>query len=210
MINMIFDMDGCVIDSSEVQKAAFFGSYQEIVGDDKCPSYEEYIKFTGDSIDNVLAKLNLPAEMATPFRRISSQSVDKVIVNWDVINYVRHVRSLGAKTAICTGKDRYRTIDILEHYKIKDCFDVLVCADDVVETKPSPIPVLKALDGLKCSEKEAIVIGDGYSDILSAKAAGVKSVLTLWFGDNGVPRVADYIAKSVEDLESIATSLMHC
>ena len=41
---LIFDLDGCLIDSSEVQKAAFFGSYKEVVGDDHCPSYEEYIK----------------------------------------------------------------------------------------------------------------------------------------------------------------------
>ena len=29
---LIFDLDGCLIDSSKVQKAAFFGSYKEIVG----------------------------------------------------------------------------------------------------------------------------------------------------------------------------------
>ena len=37
-LNLIFDLDGCLIDSKEVQKMAFFGSYQEIVGDDQCPS----------------------------------------------------------------------------------------------------------------------------------------------------------------------------
>ena len=83
--SLIFDFDGCVIDSSEVQRLALAGSYQEVVGDANCPSYEEYIKYTGDSVDNVLRKLNLPLEMATPFRRISSELVDKIIVNWDVI-----------------------------------------------------------------------------------------------------------------------------
>lgn len=51
---LIFDLDGCLIDSSEVQKAAFFGSYKEVVGDDHCPSYEEYIKHTGDSVNGML------------------------------------------------------------------------------------------------------------------------------------------------------------
>ena len=40
-LNLIFDLDGCLIDSKEVQKMAFFGSYQEIVGDDQCPSFEK-------------------------------------------------------------------------------------------------------------------------------------------------------------------------
>ena len=75
---LIFDLDGCLIDSSEVQKAAFFGSYKEIVGDDHCPSYEEYIKHTGDSVDGMFKKMGLPAAMAASFRRISSESYQQI------------------------------------------------------------------------------------------------------------------------------------
>ena len=82
---LIFDLDGCLIDSSEVQKAAFFGSYKEVVGDDHCPSYEEYIKHTGDSVNGMLKKMGLPAAMAASFRRISSESVDKILVNWEAM-----------------------------------------------------------------------------------------------------------------------------
>ena len=52
-----------------------------------------------------------------------------------------------------------------------------------------------------------IVIGDGYNDILSAKNAGVKSVLTLWYGDEGVPREADYLVKNVRELRELLEML---
>lgn len=203
MMNLIFDLDGCLVDSSEVQKAAFFESYAEVVGDDNCPKWEEYIKYTGTSVDNVMKKLNLPAEMATAFRRISRASVDKIRVNWDAINLIKDARKHGSKIAIVTGKDHDRTEDILKYYGIGELFDVLVCADDTSESKPSPIPVLKALELLKAEAKDAIMIGDGYSDILSARGAGVKSILTLWYGDEGVPREADYVVESVEELKGL-------
>lgn len=202
-VDLIFDLDGCLIDSKQVQKAAFFGSYAEVVGDDKCPTYEEYIKHTGDSVDNVLRKMGLPAAMAAPYRRISSEAIDKIIVNWEAMELIREMREKGIKIAIVTGKDHDRTVDILKYYKIDHLFDVLICADDVTEPKPSSMPVLAAIEALGTTREKSIVIGDGYNDILSARRARVKSVLTLWYGDEGVPREADFVVFSVEQLKKI-------
>ncbi len=202
-LNLVFDLDGCLIDSSEVQKAAFFGSYEEIVGDNNCPSYEEYIKHTGDSVDGMLKKMGLPAAMAASFRRISSDSVDKIKVNWEAIHMIRELREKGCKVAICTGKDHYRTVDILKYYHIDDLFDVLICADDVSEPKPSAMPILEAIKQLGSAKEDTIMIGDGYNDILSARNAGVRSVLTLWYGDEGVPKEADSVVDSVKELREV-------
>lgn len=206
-LKLIFDLDGCLIDSSEVQKAAFFGSYQEIVGDDKCPAYEEYIKHTGDSVDGMLKKMGLPASMAVPFRRISRESVDKIKVNWEAMQLIRQLREEGCKAAICTGKDHDRTVDILQYYHIDDLFDVLVCADDVAEPKPSAMPILEAIRQLGCTKEDAIMVGDGYNDIKSAQNAGVQSILTLWYGDAGVQRDADFYVHNVDELRKILGNL---
>jgi len=207
-MNLIFDLDGCLIDSSEVQRAAFFGAYKEVVGDENCPSYEEYLKHTGDSVDNVMKKLKLPKEMAKVFRTISSNSVDRIRVNWEAIELIRKLRDVGCRIAICTGKDHYRTVDILNYYNISSLFDALICADDVREPKPNPEPILKALAELGCTKDSALVIGDGYNDILSAQSAGVKSILTTWYGDVGVPRESDYICSSVDELKKVLRRLL--
>lgn len=205
---LIFDLDGCLIDSKDVQKAAFAGSYNIVVGDDNCPSYEEYIKHTGDSIDNVLVKMGLPIEMADPFRKMSRELVHKINVNWEAIKLIEHYRDRGVKISICTGKDHDRTEEILKHYGIFLLFDVLVCADDVKEPKPSPEPVQQAVEKMKTTKDSVVLIGDGFNDIISAKNAGVKSILTLWYGDVGVSRDSDYVVNSVKELEGVLDALL--
>lgn len=203
MFNLIFDMDGCLIDSIEVQKTAFYGSYEEIVGDENCPDFSEYMKHTGDSLPNILTKIGLPIEMAEPYRRISCQAIDKIIVNSDCIELIKDLREKGSKIAICTGKDHYRAADILRYYGIDNLFDVLISSDDVSEPKPSAIPVLAAIESMEVNKDTCIVIGDGYNDILSAHNAGVPCILTLWYGDEGVPREAEYTVSTVDELRKI-------
>lgn len=204
---LIFDLDGCLIDSSEVQKKAFFGSYDEVVGDNKCPSYEEYIKHTGDSVENVMLKLNLPIEMAKPFRRISNELIDAIQVNWEAIELIRDLRLNANKIAICTGKDRDRTDRILRHFRVQDCFDALVCGDDGVAPKPSPQPIITAMYLMQTHNANSVMIGDGFNDIISAKKANVRSILTVWYGDVGVPKEADYEVDSVEELRNTLNNL---
>lgn len=200
--NLVFDFDGVLINSIEVQKSAYYGSYREVVGDDKCPPFSEYLKHTGDSLPNIFKKMGLPVEMAGPYRRISVSAVDKIILNIEGINLITEFKSYGAKCAICTGKDHYRTVDILKHFGIEKLFDAIICSDDVTEPKPSPVPVLKAIEvmGDSALPENTIVIGDGLYDIVSAKSAGCRSVLTLWYGDEGVERIADYTVASVSEL----------
>ena len=207
VMNLIFDLDGCLIDSKEVQRSAYYGSYAEIVGDDNCPPFAEYLKHTGDSLPNIFRKMGLPVELADPYRRISNAAVGKIIVNHECIALVRKMKAAGSKVAICTGKDHYRTVDILKYHHIEDCFDVIVASDDVSEPKPSAMPVLKAISELSVDKDSCILIGDGYNDIISAKAAGVEVVLTLWYGDEGVPREADHTVDSVDELAKLLEEL---
>jgi len=206
---LIFDLDGCLIDSKEVQKKAFFNSYKIVCGDNNCPSYREYIKYTGNSIDNVFRQMGLPAEMAFFYRKISRESVAEVSVNWEAIKFIEYCREMGLKISICTGKDHDRTEELLNYHGILHLFDALVCADDVEYPKPSAEPILEAMKMMNIQSQESVImIGDGYNDILSAKNAGIRSVLTLWYGDEGVQREADYMVMSVEELKGIVEFLI--
>ena len=154
-----------------------------------------------------MIKMGLPVEMVEPYRRISSESIDKIIVNTEAIDMIQRFRDEGCKVAICTGKDHYRADEILKYYNIENYFDALVSSDDVSEPKPSAIPILACIEAMGVTKENVIVIGDGYNDILSAKNAGVKSVLTLWYGDEGVPREADYLVKNVRELRELLEML---
>lgn len=200
---LIFDLDGCLIDSKDVQKKALFESYSAVVGDDKCPSYKEYIKYTGDSIDNVLKKMGLPEEMAPIYREVSRNSIDMVKVNWELIELIRFCRSNEFLIAISTGKDHDRAVEILTHSKIQGLFDSVIGADDVLNPKPSPDSVILVLEKLGVEKSGAVMIGDGQNDILCAQSASVRSILTQWYECNHNITGADYTVYSVSELYEV-------
>ena len=209
-INLIFDLDGVIINSIKVQETAYYGSFNEVVGNDGCPPFCEYIKYTGDSLFNIFKKLGLPAEMIEPYRRISREAIDKIIINEELINVIKELRKYGVKCGICTGKDRERTVEILKFFNIYDLFESIVCSDDVKEPKPSAVPILRSVEnmGNDVDINDHIVIGDGYYDILSARNAGCRAILTLWYGDDGVPREADHTVETVTELYDLLLDLM--
>lgn len=68
----------------------------------------------------------------------------------------------------------------LERLGIFDIFDLIVGWEDVQESKPSPAPILFALDKLKAEKGDAIMVGDSHVDIRAAKNAGVASAGATW------------------------------
>lgn len=208
--HFIFDFDGVLIDSEKVQEYAFYESYKEIVGDGNCPDFSEFMKHTGDSLQNIFSKMNLPVQMAEPYSRISSRAVDQIVVNEALVNFLIQLKATyeNVRFAICTGKDHKRTHEILKHFGLDQLFDAVVCSDDVREPKPSSEPTIAAMKCIGGNSENTILIGDGKNDILSARAAGIPSVLTLWYGDYHVPRIADYVSEDIDDFKKIIDGWM--
>ena len=44
---IIFDFDGVIIDSTDVQREALLGSYEAVVGDKNLPSCDEFFHIVG-------------------------------------------------------------------------------------------------------------------------------------------------------------------
>lgn len=199
---IIFDVDGCLIDSLEVQKAAFNYSYNKVVSDGKTPPFDDFIKHSGDSLINIFKKLNLPLQMADEFRKISVELVDKVIVNKQLIEVISALRKKNIKIGICSGKDKKRIIQILKYYNIENLFDVIVGSDEVDNPKPHPEPLLKCIELLNDSyitHENTLFIGDALNDALCAKKADIISVICTWFGGKKLG-IEDFVVHNPSEL----------
>lgn len=76
----------------------------------------------------------------------------------------------------------------------------MICADDVINGKPSPEPYLKGAELLGFAAKECIVIEDAPAGIRSAHAAGMRSIAVLTTYPEQELRQADIVVRSLLDL----------
>ena len=105
---------------------------------------------------------------------------------------------------LVTTRSREEVLAFLAQYNLEHVFSVLVTRESVEHFKPSPEPILKALEWLDVPPEKAIFVGDTSVDILSAKAANVFAVGVLCgFGDEEDMRDADLVLHSTSDLQEI-------
>ena len=97
-----------------------------------------------------------------------------------VVERIRDIRARGIRTGLVTSKNRSGALRGLGLCHPETLMDALVCADDVVNPKPHPEPVQKALALLAADPANTVYIGDSVHDMRSGRAAGVKTAAVLW------------------------------
>ncbi|RSN35595.1 phosphoglycolate phosphatase [Amycolatopsis sp. WAC 01416] len=176
---VIFDLDGVLVDSHEVMGRAFAAAYAEVVGTGPAP-FAEYQRYQGLYFPEIMRRMRLPLEMEEPFVRESYRLADQVPVVNGVADLLRTLRTRGFRLAVATGKAGPRARSLLTTLDLIQHFDHVVGSDEVVNAKPAPDIVLRALSLLDAEPDAAIMIGDAPADIRSAQGAGVTSVAATW------------------------------
>ena len=77
------------------------------------------------------------------------------------------------KTALATSAKKDRVKSQVNHAKINNLFDAIVCADDIVNSKPNPEIFLKAAEKVNVKPENCIVIEDSEAGIRAAFNAGM-------------------------------------
>jgi len=206
--NIIFDFDGVIIDSHDVQIKALTESFKAICGEG-VPSYDNFFMLSGDSLKNIFTQLGLPLEMIPVYQKISRENIGLIKIHEGMLELLKKLNEVGYFCALCTGKDRSRTIEILKHFNIEQYFKIVVCSDDVTNPKPHPESLFLIMEKLGASPEDTVMVGDGINDILAAKNANIASIAVTW-GDVGKKELkecgANYLIDSFDDLNKIFLS----
>lgn len=177
---VIFDVDGVLVDSLEanvaiVQKLLVAAGYPE-------PTRDQVLQYHHVPILITFQKL---AGTADPIEIARAKSLIEGGLNKEVRNLIRFPEKLDEdlrklhkkyKLAIVTSRLRAGMEEIFSLRQMAHLFDVVVTYEDIKNPKPHPEPLLLASRKLGISPKEAIYIGDGPSDIESARDAGMLSI----------------------------------
>ena len=180
---VLFDLDGTLIDSVRL----ILDSYHHTLATHGLPprSDEEWLAGVGTPLTVQFADWRddpetLQALIAT-YREYNLKHHDRMVTVYPgVVEAVRALKEDGIATGLVTSKNRTGALRGLTLVQLEALMDVLVCADEVENPKPHPEPVEKAVRLLSADPRATVYVGDSVHDMLSGRAAGVRTAAVLW------------------------------
>jgi len=180
---VLFDLDGTLIDSVRL----ILDSYHHTLATHGLPprSDDEWLAGVGTPLTVQFADWRddpetLQALIAT-YREYNLKHHDRMVTVYPgVVEVVRALKADGVATGLVTSKNRVGALRGLTLVQLEALMDVLVCADEVENPKPHPEPVEKAVRLLSADPRATVYVGDSVHDMLSGRAAGVRTAAVLW------------------------------
>ncbi|BBG64878.1 phosphoglycolate phosphatase [Hydrogenimonas sp.] len=185
-VTILFDLDGTLIDSTEAILESFYTAFGEFGGEN--PERDRIERLIGHPLDRMFASLGVESEYIDAHveaykRHYRKVSREKTTLLPGAAEAVRRAYDFALLGVVTTKTGRY-SVELLEHMGLMSSFDVLIGREDVVNPKPHPEPILKALDALGRSTENCWMVGDTLMDVDAARAAGVKPfALTCGYAD---------------------------
>ena len=174
---VIYDCDGVLLDTLE-SNYIFYNSVMEYLGRphlDRADIKAQRVLHTY-SFHNVMEYF-----FAGDERRDEAWAFAKTIHYQDLAPFMRMEEGLietldrlkpSVSLAVCTNRATSMEM-IIEDFGLSGYFSCVMTASQVTNPKPHPEPLLKVLDHYGIEPGEALFVGDGEVDMLSARDAGV-------------------------------------
>jgi HAD superfamily hydrolase (TIGR01549 family) len=123
-----------------------------------------------------------------------------------VLEALSDLNNIKLKVGLCTINSEKATNYILKRFRIAEFFDAVTSRDSVKYVKPSVEHLETTLKALEVKSEEAIVVGDGISDIKCARelktiAVGLPSGVSS--SKELISAGANYLITSITDLPTL-------
>lgn len=180
---LLFDLDGTLIDSVQL----ILDSYHHTLRVHGIPARtdDDWLRGVGTPLRVQFAEWDdgsgFIEDLVATYREYNLANHDRMVTVYDgIADMLRTVRDAGYRTALVTSKNRQGAMRGLDLTGLTPYIEELVCADDVVNPKPHPEPVEKALRLLGGGADRALFLGDSIHDMNAGRAAGVHTGAVLW------------------------------
>jgi HAD superfamily hydrolase (TIGR01509 family) len=176
----VFDLDGTIIDSDASMAFAFEKAFRKIYPETRSVPLRELRLRQGMPFPEIALELGWSQDLSIAFKEESLGQIDKVHLfpHIDVVLDVIH--SMNLRLSILTGKDRQRTLALLEHFSLSRFFTVIVCGDDPFPGKPCPDGLNHIIEAIGCRRERCIFFGDAPNDLAAARRAEVDFIGVRW------------------------------
>ena len=179
----LFDFDGTLVDSLDSLIDVFVLSFKAI---DVDIDESNVLRYTRIPIEETYEEVHAPMSRVDEFIKAiryylnSEEVLKKTKIYPETKKIINELHDKGVKFGIVTSNNEKHVIDVLKLFDIPPMwFTIIVDSDRVKETKPSPKPILYALEELGYLDKreKVVYVGDAINDVISANSANVDAVL---------------------------------
>lgn len=175
---IITDFDGTLVDTMMANYYAYSEAF-EMNG--LSLSEEEYKERYGMRFDDLCKSLNInDDEVKRNIKELKSKLYpkyfNKIRVNNELLSFIILCKNQGMKTCIASTASKNNLYGVLNHFKLRDYFDVIITGEDVKYGKPNPEVYYKSINALNCSSEDAIVFEDSNIGCEAAENAGISYI----------------------------------
>lgn len=175
----IFDMDGTLVDSECVSKAAWHRTSELMGADIPQTMIRSFIGRNAASVEGELAEQLGGIDRAHEAFRIHNECFDRLsdtmlALKPSARESIDDLRSAGCHIALATSTGRVRALARLARFELQDAFDSITCGDDGIKNgKPAPDIFLLAADRLGVEPAACAVVEDSFNGVRAGHAAGM-------------------------------------
>jgi pyrophosphatase PpaX len=203
---VLFDLDGTLVDSGAMILASFQHATRTVLSRE-IPEHELLSAVGGPGLREQMEAID-PARVEELIEVYSAHNAglhDELEPCAGILDALERLSAEGRRLAVVTAKRRTTLALAFEVLpELRRFFDVTVGAEDTTRHKPSPEPLLLALERLGATADDAVYVGDSPFDIQAAKAAQVGSVAVTWGRIHSRARLEreepDAVVDTVEEL----------
>lgn len=180
----LFDLDGTLTDSGQGIINSLKATFPLV--DWPVPPPDVLKKFIGPPLFNCLKReTNMPDEKADRFvtlyrKRYTERGAFENSVYPGILRLLEDLRGAGMKLAVATSKPVTPAKIVLDYFDLTRRFDTIAAEDDSEHGGGKEWLIRNALEELKLSPEEAVMIGDTKYDAAGARNAGTDFIGALY------------------------------
>lgn len=182
---IIFDLDGTLLNTLRDICNVLNGSLKKFGV--PCLSLEKIIQYVGNGARKLVERATVGYD---------SELIDKIYedyrvnfaecANLDTVLYdgetdfLQRAKAKGIKMAVVTNKPQKACDKVMSQFFKENYFDYVIGQSDDFALKPDPSAVNFVIEKFGVDKSECLFVGDGDTDVITAKNAGIRCISTLW------------------------------
>lgn len=180
---ILFDLDGTIVNTNELIIESYLHTLQdrkEELGIDR-----EYIRRTvglpvKEQLQEYIGESNVETYIQK-YRKFNEANHNNLVRAFPgTLETFKELKKRNIQIGVVTSKIRKTALMGLEETQLLPYVDTLVTEEDVVDKKPAPEPLYRALSQFSQDPLKPLMVGDSHFDILAAQAARIDAVAVAW------------------------------